>query len=170
MKNRIIICGPSGSGKDYLKNLLCDNLGYIDTVLHTTRPKRVGETDGKDYHFITSNEFLNLSIKEKIIATSAFNKWLYGISVYEWEKSNVTVLSPESLREVLVELPTDTHIIYLNPPESIRIDRINNRLGNADSVTRRVEADRKDFKDFKDFTIEINDPQFTIEMIAKYIK
>lgn len=54
----IIISGPSGAGKTtLLKQLLarCDRL--VPSVSATTRAPRQGETDGRDYHFLTKEEF-----------------------------------------------------------------------------------------------------------------
>jgi guanylate kinase len=54
----VIISGPSGSGKTtLLRELLprCDRL--VASVSATTRAPRPGEIDGRDYHFLTSDEF-----------------------------------------------------------------------------------------------------------------
>jgi guanylate kinase len=54
----IVISGPSGAGKTtLLKELLsrCDRL--IPSVSATTRNPRPGEVDGRDYHFLTREEF-----------------------------------------------------------------------------------------------------------------
>jgi guanylate kinase len=54
----IVISGPSGAGKTtLLKELLaqCDRL--VPSVSATTRSPRPGEIDGRDYHFISRDEF-----------------------------------------------------------------------------------------------------------------
>src|SRR5689334_17606260 len=54
----IIISGPSGAGKTtLLKQLLarCDRL--VPSVSATTRAPRQGEINGRDYHFLTTEEF-----------------------------------------------------------------------------------------------------------------
>ncbi|HTQ38096.1 MAG TPA: guanylate kinase [Pirellulales bacterium] len=54
----IVISGPSGAGKTtLLRQLLarCDRL--VPSVSATTRTPRQGEVDGRDYHFLTKQEF-----------------------------------------------------------------------------------------------------------------
>ena len=54
----IIISAPSGSGKTTIvKNLLDKDLGLEFSISATTRPRRDQETDGKDYYFLSYDEF-----------------------------------------------------------------------------------------------------------------
>ncbi|MEA3221613.1 MAG: GTPase, partial [Thermodesulfobacteriota bacterium] len=55
---RIFISGPSGVGKSsIISELLRRNKSLILSVSYTTRPKRAGEVDGKDYFFISRPAF-----------------------------------------------------------------------------------------------------------------
>lgn len=55
----VIISGPSGVGKTSVLRLLFENcpLPLIPSVSATTRPQRVGETEGSSYHYLTAEEF-----------------------------------------------------------------------------------------------------------------
>ena len=55
----IIVSGPSGAGKStVVKRLLADcPLPIQVSVSATTRPARPGETNGRDYYFLTPEEF-----------------------------------------------------------------------------------------------------------------
>ena len=53
----IVLLGASGSGKSTIEKILSDKYDYEKIVSYTTRPQRVGETNGKDYHFITNETF-----------------------------------------------------------------------------------------------------------------
>jgi len=59
MKGKLIIfSAPSGAGKTTIvKHLLSKNLGLEFSVSATSRPIRGAEVDGKDYYFISSEEF-----------------------------------------------------------------------------------------------------------------
>jgi len=54
-----VVSGPSGVGKGTLLRELfrISDLPLVLSISATTRPPRPGETDGVEYHFLTSNEF-----------------------------------------------------------------------------------------------------------------
>lgn len=53
----VVVSGPSGAGKSTIcKRLLLDSR-IVFSVSATTRKQRVGEVDGRDYHFLTRDEF-----------------------------------------------------------------------------------------------------------------
>lgn len=53
----LVLVGKTCSGKSTVAKILEDK-GYRRIVTYTTRPKRAGEIDGTDYHFITAEDFL----------------------------------------------------------------------------------------------------------------
>jgi guanylate kinase len=58
MKNIFVIVGKSGSGKSTLAESVCKRLSISNVVMTTTRPKRINEIDGLDYHFINNEEVI----------------------------------------------------------------------------------------------------------------
>jgi len=66
----ILFCGPSGSGKTTITRHLLENFPELRfSVSATTRAKRPNETDGKDYYFLTVDDF------KKKIAEDQFVEW-----------------------------------------------------------------------------------------------
>ena len=55
----IIISGPSGSGKSTVTKIVKDKLNIPLSISATTRSPRDGEIDGKDYFFLSEEEFKN---------------------------------------------------------------------------------------------------------------
>jgi len=53
----VVISGPSGSGKSTICKRLMQDPAVVFSVSATTRAKRPGEVDGRDYHFLTREEF-----------------------------------------------------------------------------------------------------------------
>jgi len=53
----IVISGPSGSGKSTICKRLLEDPRVVFSVSATTRAKREGEVDGRDYHFLSRDEF-----------------------------------------------------------------------------------------------------------------
>jgi guanylate kinase len=53
----VVISGPSGSGKSTICKRLLQDPRVVFSVSATTRRKRAGEVDGREYHFLTREEF-----------------------------------------------------------------------------------------------------------------
>jgi guanylate kinase len=64
-----IISGASGTGKTTLCRQLENELGLFFSISATTRPKRAGEIDGRDYYFLSKTEF------DKMVAEGKFLEW-----------------------------------------------------------------------------------------------
>ena len=79
----LVLNGPSGSGKSTLLNKLMGK--YEDcfsfSISHTTRGPRPGETDGKDYHFVSREVMEKLIKEEKFLEHAEFAGNLYGTSL-----------------------------------------------------------------------------------------
>ena len=57
----VVVSGFSGAGKGTLmKKLVTDYENYALSVSMTTRQPRTGEVDGRDYFFVTDEEFENI--------------------------------------------------------------------------------------------------------------
>ncbi|ESQ49425.1 hypothetical protein EUTSA_v10021285mg [Eutrema salsugineum] len=64
----IVISGPSGVGKDAVINKLREvRQGLHFVVTATSRPMRPGEVDGKDYFFVSREQFLSMVEKEELL-------------------------------------------------------------------------------------------------------
>ena len=77
----IVVSAPSGTGKtSILRKVLkmCPNLLF--SVSYTTRPRRPGETDGKDYYFISDEAFRDKLAREEFVEWEENYGYLYGTS------------------------------------------------------------------------------------------
>lgn len=79
----IVISGPSGTGKSTILTRLFeeypDKFGF--SVSHTTRGPRGGEQHGKEYYFVTKEEFTDLIDKKGFIEHAQFGDNYYGTSI-----------------------------------------------------------------------------------------
>ena len=54
-----VITGPSGAGKGTLIKALVERVPVLEVAISaTTRPRRPGESDGVEYHFLSETEFV----------------------------------------------------------------------------------------------------------------
>jgi guanylate kinase len=148
MKNLIVISSPSGGGKSTLTKHLMSLYPELEfSVSATTRPIREGEENGKDYFFLTPDEF------EAKIKSNEFAEWeeffgnKYGTLKSEIEKAvsqdkriifDVDVKGAMSLKKAF---PEESLLIFIAPPnkEALR-ERLQLRSTESDEdIEKRVE-------------------------------
>ena len=76
-----VLSSPSGTGKTTLtKKIAENNKNFTISISHTTRKPRPNEINGKDYYFVSKEEFKNLLKKDNFFEHAAiFDNW-YGTS------------------------------------------------------------------------------------------
>lgn len=155
-ESKIIIVGPGGSGKDFLRKKF-EQRGFKYCVSYTSRPKRTGEKEGRDYYFVDESYFKNNV--HKFYEIDEFNGWSYGRTILDFEKSSLLIMTPSGIKNIKPEHRRKCFIIYLNPDKEIRRERLCQRK-DADSAERRLVADDEDFFEFYDYDIMIKNEDF----------
>ena len=75
----VVLSGPSGSGKDtILERLVNLDKNIVKSISATTRPCRIGEVDGKDYFFISEQDFCNAISDKKLLEYTNYCGNYYG--------------------------------------------------------------------------------------------
>ncbi|PHE70538.1 guanylate kinase [Bacillus wiedmannii] len=140
------LVGKSCSGKSTVFKRLME-LGFETTTSYTTRPKRPSEVDGKEYKFISVEEFHKKI--DSIVAPRCYNDWFYGIDMTSIDdsKDQVVIVDPQGYRD-LVEALGDHHVvgIYYMVPFPFRLVRGINRKDRLSELIRRFIADESDFQ------------------------
>lgn len=159
----IVITGPSGVGKGtVIKRLLERFPGLALSVSATTRAPREGEVDGRDYHFLSGEEF------EKRLQNGEFLEWAeyagnrYGTLRSELERDVeglVLEIEVQGAEQVKEKLP-DAFRVFLKPPEPSALrDRLERRGSDThDQIQRRLEEARRELEAEEDFDcVVVND-------------
>ena len=158
--SRIVLCGKAASGKDHMRKVL-ESRGFRYGVSYTTRPPRDGEVDGRDYHFISIDEFEALLGDGYWYEWVEFNGWYYGTSRDQFYKDcDLFIMTPTGVSKIKPEDRRATTVIYLDIDLETRKTRLSQRDMPGDSMERRIVADEKDFKQFTDFDIRITNTDF----------
>ena len=165
--DRLIICGKSGSGKDYLVDHLT-SCNYDRNVSVTTRPPRTGEKDGIDYHFLSDKEYDEKEMAGEFFSSLTFNNWKYGTLLSEWRTKKVFIMTPSGINNLSKEERVSSYVIYLDISSEVRLCRLAKRQC-ADNVDRRMKADEMDFADFTNWDAVITNPQFNPKTIQSMI-
>lgn len=170
-REKLIILGKSGSGKDFLLRKLTEK-GLKPCLKWTTRPPRTHEKQGLTYNFVNESVFLESVEKKEFVAYQKFtvtpeNKaeeiWYYGVTQEEFEKSQVMIFTPGEFKNITPEQRKDCFVVYLDIDREVRESRLFKRDDKNDSIIRRLDADEEDFKEFNDYDLKIRDPEFTAD-------
>ncbi|HID95960.1 MAG TPA: guanylate kinase [Candidatus Latescibacteria bacterium] len=149
MKKRgfiVVFSAPSGTGKtSILKEVLSRNKEAVYSISVTTRSKRPEELDGKDYHFVSKEEF------KKKIERGEFAEWaeVHG-SLYGTLRENLTQASEQG-KIVIVDADTqgamqikkrfpDSVTIFIAPPSIESLEQRLRRRGtdSQEAIERRL--------------------------------
>jgi guanylate kinase len=170
-KEKLIILGKSGSGKDYLMRKLVEK-GLKGCLKMTTRPQRKFEKQGITYNFVNDNQFTELIKENKFLAYQTFNvtpegrdpeTWYYGVTLEEFNESQVFIMTPGEFSSIDEDTRKKCFVVYLDIDRSVRESRLFKREDRNDSIVRRLEADDIDFQSYNDYDLKITDPEFTAD-------
>ena len=139
-----IISAPSGSGKSTLVHrLLQQDPRLTFSISYTTRPPRGKEEDGKDYHFITRDEFLARLERGEFLEHAGVFGHFYGTHISELERAQaagldlVLDIDVQGARQLKSRLPDAVTIFILAPSRCELEERLRARSEDAGDVIRR---------------------------------
>ena len=139
----VIISGPSGSGKGTVVKQLNPANGYAVSISVTTRNPREGEVDGRDYFFITEEEFVRLRSENDLLEHYFYINNYYGTPrryvEHQIAQGKVVVLEIEvnGALQVKEKFP-EAVLVFLMPPTLTELQRRLVNRATEDAVT--IEA------------------------------
>lgn len=172
----VTLSGKAGAGKDRLMQEVlkvlrteAPHFTINEIVSCTTRPMREGEVEGKNYYFLTHEEFAERLADGTMVEATIFNDWCYGSCLEHMNEDgiNIGVYNPEGVA-ILQSIPDImVYSIFVDAPDKVRLLRQLNREENPDvkEIIRRFSADEADFS--PDNLIDIRF-QYTVDNGGKY--
>jgi guanylate kinase len=140
----LVLSGPSGGGKSTLALAVTARTpGLTRSVTYTTRPRRPGEEDGRDYHFLTQPEFERRRRDGEFLEWAMVHAHLYGTSRLDVGRlcaRGLDVLlvidyqGAASLRQQRVEA---LYIFILPPSLAVLEQRLRQRNADNEAALRR---------------------------------
>ena len=112
----VILSGASSVGKGAIRQKLLEDkdMNLFFSISETTRPKKEGEIDGKDYYFVTHKDFANSVKNRELLEYTEFNGYYYGTP-----KAQVEFLTDKG-KNVLIEVEAQgVGPLKLNIPDSV---------------------------------------------------
>jgi guanylate kinase len=162
-----IISAPSGSGKSTLVNVLLAMTPRLDfSISYTTRPVRGSEQNGKQYYFVSRQDFEQMIADDEFLEhASLYGRDYYGTArrfLREAEEKGHDLLldiDVQGAAQIKQKLP-DAVSIFVLPPDRKTLEwRLRKRGEDSDEVIdRRLDAARREIENYDKYDyILIND-------------
>ncbi len=165
-----IVSAPSGAGKTSLVNALLERDADVElSVSFTTRAPRPGELDGRDYHFVERERFVEMAGQGEFLESAEVHSNLYGTSG-TWVRQRL-----QAGRNLLLEIDWQGAVqvrrlipeaigIFILPPslEALR-ERLKGRgQDNEAVIERRIAAARGEMQHVEEFDYVIINQRFEV--------
>ena len=116
----ITITGPSGAGKDTVARILSEMGGYQVLCSYTTRPKREGEIDGVEHHFVEKCDVPH----DKMLAYTQYGGYEYWTTIDQVTDRTIYVIDEDGLKSLCKKFPDiELFKICVSARESTRLSR-----------------------------------------------
>jgi len=147
-----IISGPSGCGKSTVLGILLKKLDrYFFSISATTRAPRPGETEGKEYYFISPKKFLSMIDNNEFLEYTQYIGNYYGtpiLPIYEHIDAGYDVfldVEVEGHKNIKKKIPEAISIFIAPPSIEVLAERLRKRSTETeDKILRRLETAEKE--------------------------
>ncbi len=180
MTTVFIISAPSGSGKSTLTHRLLNETPDLRfSISYTTRLPRGNESDGKEYFFISRDEF------EKRIARGEFLEYAevfgnyYGTHISELDRAaaeNVDLIldiDVQGARQLKDRIPAAVSIFILAPSREILEQRLRAREQDSEPViARRLHEAAEEIRNYSqyDYVLVNREVEASVETLKSIVK
>jgi guanylate kinase len=165
-----IISAPSGSGKTTLTNELLKIVpGLQFSISYTTRPPRGSEQHGREYCFVSNEEFQQMIRRGEFLEYACVFGHYYGTAkrnLHEAQRTGrdlVLDIDVQGAAQVKAQMPEAVSIFVLPPSRDALEFRLRNRshvehMDSEEVILRRLEAARKEIENYRNYDyILVND-------------
>lgn len=170
--NVFVVVAPSGAGKSSLVNaLLAQDASLCLSVSATTRAPRSGETDGKDYRFVTQADFAALQQTDQLLEWAEVHGNFYGTPRDQIDQAI------HQGRDILLEIDwqgarqvkrlfAQTIGIFILPPSIQTLEQRLQQRGqdSQEVIQRRIEAASEEISHAPEFEYVIINQEFRIAL------
>lgn len=156
----IVISGPSGVGKDTIARNLIERApdSFYFVVTATTRPPREGEVNGRDYFFVSTNEFARMIEENELLEHAIVYNDYKGVPKQQIRDAlasgrdvimRVDVQGAATIRKLV---PNAVFIFLVAESEEAMVKRLRERKSEtAEGLQLRVATARQEMKRLTDF-------------------
>lgn len=173
----LILSSPSGAGKTTIRREIlkqCKDLIY--SVSYTTRPPRQNEVSGKDYYFLTEQEFQKKIKQNDFLEYAKVHSHFYGtgkeILEYIYQGKDVIMdIDIQGAKAIKAKIPQAVLLFLVPPSWSILVDRLKNRKTDSkQEIEKRLDVAKQEIANYISYDyLLINDEILNVINILKCI-
>lgn len=175
-----VLSAPSGTGKSTVARRLLEGVrGLQFSVSYTTRPRRAGERDGRDYHFVGRERF------QEMVDEGAFLEWaavfgqLYGTgreatrAVLGRGEMLLLDIDVQGARQVRESGMSSVSIMLLPPDYEALVSRLRGRASESDAeLNGRLAQARREAEDYRyfDYLVVNSEIEHTVSELQAIVR
>lgn len=143
----VVVSGPSGVGKGTVIRTLAEHTNFHLSVSATTREMRPGESDGKEYFFLTQDEFSDWVEQGKMLEWAEYAGNKYGTPRQAVESKLaeghdvLLEIEVQGARQIAESMPHAIMVFILPPSLEELEERLRGR-GDTSNISERLETAR----------------------------
>jgi guanylate kinase len=158
-----VLSGPSAVGKSTVAARLRDQCPWIwQSVSVTTRPPRPGELNGREYFFVSEQEFETMAARGELLESARFAGNRYGTprapvqQRLDQGKPALLEIDVAGARQVRAAVP-DSLLIFMAPPSWEELERrlVGRNTESPEAISRRLAAARTELAASDEFDITL---------------
>ncbi len=176
----VVVSGFSGTGKGtVMKRLLEEKEDYALSVSVTTRPPREGEENGREYFFITEEQFREMIRSDELLEYATYVSHSYGTpAAYVFEKmeqgQNVLLeIDIQGALKVKAKYP-EALLVFLIPPsaEELRRRLVSRGTEDWETIVRRLAraAEEADVVSAYDYVLVNDDLDQCVDALDRIVQ
>ena len=147
-----VLCAPSGAGKSTLVSMLLKEFDTFSfSVSFTTRPPRQGEVNGREYHFVSREDFQQLVREDFFAEWAEVHANFYGtprqttLETLESGRDMLFDIDVQGARQLRDNLRVGVYVFVLPPGLEVLEERLRTRnTDDPETIARRLEAAREE--------------------------
>ena len=174
-----IISAPSGAGKTSLARALLEGVsGLRGSVSHTTRAPRKNEQHGRDYHFVSEEQFRSLVARDNFLEYARVFEHYYGTSrtwVEEQLAAGMDVILDidwQGAQQARARIRDTVSVFILPPALAVLRTRLQGRGDEPDNIRRRMREAVSEIERYRDYDYLLVNDDFdqTLERLAGIVQ
>ncbi|KAH0630983.1 hypothetical protein JD844_004429 [Phrynosoma platyrhinos] len=165
-RKTLVLIGASGVGRSHIKNALLsknpDKFGY--PIPYTTRPQKKNEVDGKDYHFVSTEEMTKDIAANEFLEFGSYQGNMFGTKfetvhkIHEQDKIAILDIEPQTLK-IIHTAEFSPFIVFIAPTDKA------NETETLQQLQKDSEAIRSRYAHYFDLSLVNNGIDESLEQL-----